>query len=156
MGIGEQNESGNLIILDSIDDCMCIFNANSTCVFCNKSFLKMIEFSKKKVIGKSFHEFLNFFGRSPERDLVFGKLITGKISKGFEICYPKKNGKNIFLNVKFKRIKDSKKNSFVLAIIRDITEKKKYMGYARRLNEFIIDRELKILGLKKEIERLRN
>jgi PAS domain S-box-containing protein len=84
------------------------------------------------------------------------KMIGEAIEKGdnfFEWTHKRYNGENFSATVLLSRIKIGSK-IMVQATVRDISKEKETMESLKKMNDLMVGRELKMLELKKEIERL--
>lgn len=128
----------------------------------NKSFCTMLGYSKEELLNLTFSDITHPDDRSndvePVKNLYEGKIEIYKTEKR----YIKKNGETIWASLALTRIYSEKNKSYYsLAMVEDITQRKhaeedirQQLDELRRWYEVTLDREGRVLELKKEVNEL--
>jgi PAS domain S-box-containing protein len=133
---GEKNSITNFeYFVNESPDLVCIADSNAYFKVVNDAFVKVLGYSRKELLSRSFVEFIH----SDDLDKTFAevKLLTKNNSTvDFENRYIKKNGDLIFLEW---RANLNTSNNLIYAIARDITEyrktQEKLISSEKSLNE---------------------
>ena len=125
----------------------------------NETFLHQLEYTRDEVIGKTVAE-LGLFAENGEREKIIDILKKENHVLGHESCFRTKSGKLIFglISIVFVQIKGI---SHLLTTVIDITkrieaEEKIKVQYEelRRWHEVTLNRENRVIELKKEVNEL--
>ena len=148
-------------ILDSSPDAITVTDLNGNIIECNQATLMMHGFKKKELIGKNSLEL--FSPKDLERAKEgLKKTLESESVKNLEYTLLTKDGREFPAELSACLIKDTSGNplSFV-AITKDITERKKAeknlkekIEALERYKKLTVDRELKMIELKKQIKEL--
>lgn len=133
---GEKNSITNFeYFVNESPDLVCIADSNAYFKVVNDAFVKVLGYSRKELLSRSFVEFIHL----DDLDKTFAevKLLTKNNSTvDFENRYIKKNGDLIFLEW---RANLNTSNNLIYAIARDITEyrktQEKLISSEKSLNE---------------------
>lgn len=137
----------------------CFMSPGGVILEANPAFIKISNFSFNEIVGKSAEE---LFGKKETEEIMNRALKDGFIN-GKEIFFFPKSRDKIFVQIfaKTRKEKNGENIGYFLCIF-DLTEiKKKEMELEERImelekfHELTIDRELKMVELKKKIEELK-
>jgi PAS domain S-box-containing protein len=153
-------------ISSTANDSIIMTDDNDDITFWNQASEKMFGFKEEEVLGKNLHDLIvvEMDDQKYKKDMKdFSK--TGKtwvVGGTFDLPAKRKDGSifEIELSVSSILVND---HWHAVGVARDITERKKYeqemekrAKELERLNEFMVDRELKMTELKKEMKELKN
>jgi PAS domain S-box-containing protein len=125
----------------------------------NNSGEKLIGYSAEELVGHASTN-LNIWYDPEDRVRMVAELNQKGSVRDFEASLCHKSGKVIFVSIAADTI-EIQDQYYIIAVVRDITERKKMeralknkMADLERMNKFMVDRELKMLELKKRIREL--
>jgi PAS domain S-box-containing protein len=125
----------------------------------NESFLQSTEYSRNEVIGKTSVE-LGLFRDMKDREKMYELLKTNGSVLGYDCCFKTKSGRDLFglISMVIIQIKDI---SFQFTTMIDISQRVKaedkirdQFKELRRWHEAILNREKRIMELKREVNEL--
>lgn len=144
------------LALDSARNHIIITDIDGKILYANKSVEILTGYSAEEVIGQNPRL---WGGRMPEE--FYGKLwktikVDKKVFEG-EINNKRKNGELYIAQTTISPIIDNVSSELVgfVGIEEDITDRKRGEDETKKMNELMVGRELKMVELKKEIERLK-
>jgi PAS domain S-box-containing protein len=106
--------SPNALLISRLED--------SLIVEVNDSFLRLFDYSRVEVIGKTSHE-LNMFAHPADREKVIEQLRAGQSLRNFEIDIRTKTGLVLQANLSIENLQ-LENETLMLTILQDITERK--------------------------------
>lgn len=115
-----------LSILENANDAIVICDSNSRIIFWNRRSEEIFEFKKEEIIGKDSKDLVHEAEKNSHEEGLSHFFKTGASTKNkpFEVEGQKKSGGSIPIEVTLTQY-ESNENRFVIAIIRDITERKR-------------------------------
>jgi PAS domain S-box-containing protein len=151
-----------LAIFNSVRDGLVILDKTGKILQVSKSLIKLGGYPEKEIIGRRLKLMTMFSPKSLVQILAnFIKTIAGQDILPYEVEAITKDGTKLFGEISGSPLRKGEKIIGVVAIIRDITERKKIEEELIKRNEelekfqkVVIGRELKIIELKKEIKEL--
>ena len=140
-------------VINTVADPIFIKDVNSKFIFSNDAFCKILGMKPEDIIGKTLGESL------PKEQMdLFLKNDRMVLESGNENISEEPltgaDGKILTIVTKKTRYIDEKDNKYLIGVIRDITEKKNFENM-ELLNNAMAGREIKMIELKSEIERLK-
>jgi len=154
-------------ILNEIDDGIIVVDREFRIMSANRGYCKQTGKEIKDIIGRHCYE-VSHGSRIPcyengEECAVMYVLKTGKAQKAVHV-HPRNGDEKIYVETKAYPIKDNNNETkFIIEIISDITDRYKLQveleQKVKELQEFYdmaVEREIKMIELKKEIEYLRS
>ena len=128
----------------------------------NDTYLKLSGYSREEIVGKRFTKLQLMKRQELSKYIkIFASLMKGKIPKKIELEWVEKNGTPHISEVHVSLIRKNGKISEIVAILINITERKKteeeLRTKIRELEKFqrlSVGRELKMIELKKKIKEL--
>lgn len=162
--INEEKEKFKAIT-ESAKDAIVVMDGQGKVTFWNNGAENMFGYKQGEILGLILHDFITAKKehQNNKNILHFGQ--TGQaavLGKSVELPVRKKDGSNFFVELTVSRLKLDNR-WYAVGIMRDITEKKKstdklkkHSEELERLNRLMIDRELKMVELKKELIKLKN
>jgi PAS domain S-box-containing protein len=160
----KESEDKFKAIVDVARDAIIMMDGQGQTVLWNKAAEEMFGYTFAEVNGKKFHQLI---ATTPEHTkeeniLKFGQ--TGEsavLGKTLELPAKKKDGTQIVMELTVARVKIGSQ-WFAVGVARDVTAKKKvaeelasHAQELERSNRLMVDRELKMVELKKEIDTLK-
>ncbi len=149
-------------ILNSIADPVFVKNDSFQFVYCNDALCDMLGLTKESIMGKTLGESLPKDQMDHFLEVDKTVLDSGK-SNISEEPLTGKDGKILIIITKKTRFIDEQGNKFIVGIIRDVTEQKKVerelqvkISELEKINQVMIGREMKMVELKDELEKLKN
>ena len=112
-------------------------------------------FSREDVLGKHFAKINILHPVSiPKALQEFALAMAGKERQPFEVTVLRKDGTVVVLDALPKLAKSSGVGLYGVVILRDVSERKKREEEVAGMNKLMVDRELKMIELKKRIKEL--
>lgn len=151
------NEKFLFSIIENIPDMIFVKDAKDLrFVRFNKAGEDLLGYDRKDLIGKNDYDFFpkdeaDFFTNKDREVLNSKKMLEIPEEK----INTKHKGERILHTKKIPILDESGKPIYLLGISEDITDVKNKIDELNKLNEFMVDRELKMVELKKEIESLK-
>lgn len=162
----KESEERFRIIAETAADAIICMRSPGAVTLWNKSAERMFGYAADDVIGKNLHDIIvpeRYKEKSREGLKGFFETGTGPVvGKAIEIFALRRDGSEfpVELSISAMRIKDEWQTA---AIVRDITERKeaeeklkKNLDDIKRMNKMMVDREIKMIELKKENQKLIN
>lgn len=145
-------------IVTAANDAIIMLDDKGMITFWNKAAEKIFGYSTEEVVGKDCHKLLapeRYHADSKKAYETFSKTGEGSaIGKTVELAGKKRDGSEFSIELSLSAIKiDNKWNA--VGVLRDVTERKKYMNDLERFQKVTIGREKRIIELKNEIKRLK-
>jgi len=150
-------------IIESLPDMVFVKDAEELrFVLFNKAGEELLGFDRKEMIGKNDYDFFpkeqaDFFTKK-DREVLAGGVVVEIDQEEIET----KQGKRILHTKKVPLIDEHGRVAYLLGISEDITEKmhqaaelKRKLEELEEANKLMVNRELKMIELKKEIEQLK-
>ncbi|MBL7142465.1 MAG: PAS domain S-box protein [Candidatus Pacebacteria bacterium] len=149
-------------IFDNVRDGLVILDKTGKIIQISDSLIRMGGYSRKEIISKRLGLMTMFSPKSLSQMLIhFIGTLAGNEAMPYEIEGMTKSGKKLFAEVSGNSLRLKGKIVGVVAILRDITERKKIEDELKEKNEmlekfnkFAVGRELKIIELKKKVKEL--
>ncbi|OGZ18896.1 MAG: hypothetical protein A2Z68_01325 [Candidatus Nealsonbacteria bacterium RBG_13_38_11] len=149
-------------IFNSVRDGLVILDRTGKIMKISESLVEMGGYSGKELIGKRLSLMKMFSPKSLAQILVnFVRTLADNEIMPYEVEATTKSGRKMFGEISGNPLKSKGKIVGVVALIRDITERKKTEEELREKNEelekfnkFAVGRELKIIELKNKIKEL--
>ncbi len=158
------NQKNDLLaaIVESSNDAILTKGLDGTILSWNKSAEKMYGYAKDEIVGQNISVLLPANKKNESMDIL-DKIKHGQKIENFETVRVTKDGTEVDVSVSISGIKDNNgKIQMAATIARDITiskkSERKLLDSAKdlqKLNEMMVDRELKMVELKKEIAQLK-
>src|SRR4030042_1540312 len=161
--IKTDNSKGTLeAILESVRDGLVILDKTGKIIQVSESLVEIGGYSKEELIGKRLKLMTMFTPKSLAQMMMnFVRTLTGSEIMPYEVEATTKNGNKMFGEISGNPLRSKGKIVGVVALIRDITERKKTEQELKEKNEdlekfnkFAVGRELKIIELKNKIREL--
>ncbi|MFA6338624.1 MAG: PAS domain S-box protein [Candidatus Paceibacterota bacterium] len=156
----EDSEKKYSTLVEKGNDGILIMRYDGVLSYVNSIICKLVGYKREEVIGKSL---LNYVSSEYRKIIAerYKKRLSGQdVASRYEIEILSKNGQKVPVEVNASLI-DYEGRPAVMAIVRDITERKrseeelkKSKELTERLNRIMIGREIKMMELKKEINDL--
>jgi PAS domain S-box-containing protein len=135
-----------------------IMNVKKKIEYVNSRFATVLGYKPEEVIGKDPRMFNAAEQSRDEYNTLWTNVRKGKIWRG-DLCNRHKNGTVIWLHTLISPIKDEKMTiTHFVAVSEDITERKrieaelkKHMNELEMFNKSMVDREMRIIELKEEV-----
>jgi PAS domain S-box-containing protein len=135
-----------------------IMNVKGKIEYVNLRFVTALGYRLEEVIGKDPRMFNATEQSKTEYDSLWGIVRTGEIWRG-DLCNRHKDGTLIWLHTLISPIKDENEAiTHFVAVSEDITERKRieadlknYMKELEMFNKSMVDREMRIIELKEEV-----
>jgi len=158
----DSSEEKLLAIFNSVRDGLVILDKTGKITQISKSLVEMGGYPEKEIIGKRLKLLTMFAPKSLAQMVInFVKTMAGNDIMPYGVEATAKDGRKIFGEISSTPLRLKGKIVGVVAIIRDITEKKKAEEELRNKNEELekfnklaVGRELKIIELKNKIKEL--
>lgn len=133
------------LLMDNANDVIALLNAQGQLVECNRVMCELSGYEIAELIGKDFF-LLAAPDRRDEAKRNFTRILRGEIKRISDVCYRKKNGETLHLEISGSviRIKD---NPYVIAIAHDIGERK-------RLQERIVEQNAELTEINRKLRDL--
>lgn len=153
----EENEKFLDSIIENIPNMIFVKDAKDLrFIRFNKAGEELLGYRKEDLIGKNDYDFFSkeeadFFTQNDQKVLTDKKLLDipqEKISTKYK-------GERILHTKRIPIIDESGESIYLLGISEDITEKMRAINELEKMNMFMVDRELKMIELKKENEKLK-
>ena len=149
-------------IFDSVRDGLIILDKTGKIIKISKSLLDIGHYPEKEIIGRGLKMMIMFHPKSLAKMLMnFLKTLSDNEIKPYEVEGKTKNGDTLFAEISGAPLKKKGKIIGVVAIMRDITDRKKIEQELREKNEELekfkemtIGRELKLIELKNKVKEL--
>jgi PAS domain S-box-containing protein len=119
----------------------------------NDAFTRIAGYSREEALANSTIG-LNLWLNIADRDMVLASLKEGSEVQNKEFQFKKKSGE-LLTGLFSAQIIHIATEAYVLSSISDITESKQKTEELEQMNKFMIGRELKMVELKEEIEKLK-
>jgi len=149
-------------IFDSVRDGLVILDKTGKITKISKSLVEIGGYPEKELINKRLKFMTMFTPKSLSKMLMhFISTLAGNEQMPYEVEGMQKKGDKLFAEISGNPLKSKDKIIGVVAILRDITERKKTEEELKEKNEelekfnkFAVGRELKIIELKNKIKEL--
>ena len=156
------SEEKLLAIFNSVRDGLVILDKTGKILQVSESLVKMGGYSEKEIIGKRLKLMTMFTPKSLIQILAnFVRTIAGQDILPYEVEATTKDGRKIFGEISGTPLRRGGKIVGVVAIIREITERKrieeeiiKKSEELEKFNKLAVGRELQMVELKKKIKEL--
>ena len=157
-----ENEEKFRQIFENSPSGILVVDLNKKFTACNSAFCDFIGYNEDELIGKTISDITH-----PEDQDIGMKELKMIVEEKLESCqlqkrYIRKDGKIVWGEISISLVRDTeKKPLFFLPVIQDISERKdseedltKTVNELKQMNELMIDREIRMVELKKEINDL--
>lgn len=144
------------MLIDAIPNPIFYKDTNGIYRGCNKAFEDYLGLTKEEIVGKSVYDLSpkELADKYHQMDSeLFNKV--GKQTYEYQVKYADGTLHDVIFN-KATYVDSDKKPAGLVGVMVDITERKKAEKESTAMNKFIVDREIKMVELKKEIEDLEN
>ncbi len=148
-------------IINAIGDPIFVKDNNSVFVLVNDALAKILGIKKEVIIGKTLGESLPKDQMDHFLEVDREVLKTGKENTSEEPLTGE-NGKILTIITKKTRFIDNDGKKYLVGLIHDVTDRKiaenklaEKVDELERMNKLMIDREMKMVELKNELERLK-
>jgi PAS domain S-box-containing protein len=121
----KQSEERYRTVVESALDGVCAFGADYRLKFINRRFADILGFAREELINTDAREFLDEEGRKVVADREERRRRGITLSPSFESTIFGKGGRMRNVEISARTIKDSREDMSTIAILKDITEKKK-------------------------------
>jgi PAS domain S-box-containing protein len=121
----KQSEERYRTVVESALDGVCAFGADYRLKFINRRFADILGFAREELINTDAREFLDEEGRKVVADREEQRRRGITLSPSFESTIFGKGGRMRNVEISARTIKDSREDMSTIAILKDITEKKK-------------------------------
>ena len=152
-----------LALFHGIKDAIVFVDKSGRIVRVNKTVTEVGGYREKEIIGKRLAALKGTISPKslPKIMAIFAKRMVGTASSSYEIILKTKKGRKLNVEVHSNPLKRKGKIIGTVAVLRDITERKKIekalearSKELEKMNKLMVGRELKMLELKKRIEEL--
>lgn len=118
---------------------------------------KLTGYTEEELLKMNYKDLCSEMNAEPD-DEYFNKLISGETDHyELEKKCTDKNGEDMWVHLVASRLEVNKgERPMIMRLTQDITDRKKSEAEVNKLNQLMVDRELKMVELKKEIERLKS
>ncbi len=121
----KQSEEKYRTVVENALDGVCAWGGDYRLKFVNQRFAEMLGFAREELVHMDFREFLDEEGRKVVADREEQRNRGVELSPFFESTIIRKDGEMRNAEISARTIKDSKGDMSTVAILKDITEKKK-------------------------------
>jgi len=148
-------------IINAIGDPIFVKDSNSVFVLVNDALCKMLGMKREDIIGKTLGESL------PKDQMDHFLEVDRKVLKTGEEDLSEEpltgeNGKILTINTKKTRFIENDRKKYLVGLIHDVTDRKiaenkliEKVDELEKMNKLMINREMKMVELKNELERLK-
>lgn len=152
------------MIVDTLAEAVVVVEPNGRIISANAACKKMFGLTPGEIIGKNFNELPEWIAPDDTKKLIetAEAIVEGSITNSIELNVSKKSGEKLSMGVTVGVIKDNHDNFEKLIFsMRDITENKKMdqemkkkMHALEVFHKVAVEREHRMIDLKKEISKL--
>lgn len=126
-------------IFENANDEIVLLDANGVVMDINYKVEEIFGYKREEVIGRNFAQFDFLSTEDLIRTLdLFDELLNGRPGKLLELDFFRKDGSVVFIEVNPKLVKNKNQTQSILAIIRDVTERKQAEEHIQELTQQII------------------
>ena len=148
-------------IINAIGDPIFVKDSNSVFVLVNDALCKMLGMKREDIIGKTLGESLPKDQMDHFLEVDRKVLETGEEDLSEEPLTGE-NGKILTINTKKTRFIENDRKKYLVGLIHDVTDRKiaenkliEKVDELEKMNKLMINREMKMVELKNELERLK-
>ena len=140
-------------IIELSPDSILTMNLHGIITSCNPAAVALSGYSYDELVGNHFMKLGVFHKKDIQKYMnLFFSIISGKSVKPIEIEYFRKDGSAVWCETRVALLKDKKKKIGVIAITRDITERKKVEEQLRRTHEELSVAHKQLKDLNQNLE----
>lgn len=145
-------------VLDKTLDCVFMFDADSmNFIYVNEGAIQQIGYTRKELLKMHPYDIKPNYTEGQFRELIIPLISLQEKTLNFETVHQNKSGKNIDVEIFLQYIKSQDNQSIFIAIVRDITERKRIENelhqHREHLEELVRERTSGLYAARDEAER---